>query len=423
MMSRTDRFRLPFPVPSRHGLSVVALLALTCTSLPSLATPVKIHPPLAQFPSDKLTTLAPLLRTADFAVLESDARGWEKQVTTILYAKASPEAVREVVIHPERYQDFVRNMTGRSVSKNADGTFDHNWKLSYTVAGFSGVNRYTELPAAEGESAGEVEITDPTGMSHYRWQFLPASNGGGTIVVVYGYTDMRHSGGFIDKVLARAETLEHGLAIITQLTLHRAMVAQAEKHPGTFPPYVPPATGSPATSFRFLLDRGLLAVLHYQNGRLLEFSLTDRVHAPAAAVLDELSHAERWKYVPSYSKVAQHEAKDGIPVVEIEQSLPLMSWNTRFGVRPDKGVVDLFGLDGDLRGGHIRFDVRPDSADHQTQQIILRGQLSYDHSSFVMRELFKVEPLFEAGVNIGLTFVLLRAVKNEVERKYAPKVQ
>ncbi len=218
---------------------------------------MKIHPPLAQFPSDKLMTLAPLLRTADFAVLESDARGWEKQVTTILYAKASPEAVREVVIHPERYQDFVRNMTGRSVSKhNADGTFDHNLKLSYTVAGFSGVNRYTELPAAEGEAAGEVEITDPTGMSHYRWQFLPASNGGGTIVVVYGYTDMRHSGGFIDKVLARAETLEHGLAIITQLTLHRAMVAQAEKHPGTFPPYVPPATGSAATSYRFLLDRG-----------------------------------------------------------------------------------------------------------------------------------------------------------------------
>jgi hypothetical protein len=421
MTCRPDRFRLP--LPWRHGWFLAALAVLISAPLPLLASPVKIHPPLAQFPSDKLATLAPLLRTADFAVLESDARGWEKQVTTILYAKAAPEAVREVVIHPERYQDFVRNMTGRSVVKNADGTFDHSWKLSYTVAGFSGVNRYTLLPAAEGEAAGEVEITDPTGMSHYRWQFLPASNGGGTIVVVYGYTDMRHSGGFIDKVLARAETLEHGLAIITQLTLHRAMVAQAEKHPGAVPPYVAPATGSMATSFRFLLDRGLLAVLHYQNGRLSDFSLTDRVHAPAEAVLDELSHVERWKYVPSYSKVAQHEAKDGIPVVEIEQSLPLMSWDTRFGVRPDKGGVDLFALEGDLRGGRIRFDVRPDSADHQVQQIILRGQLAYDHSSLVMRELFKVEPLFEDGVNIGLTFVLLRAVKNEVERKSGPKVQ
>ncbi len=89
-----------------------------------------------------------------------------------------------------------------------------------------------------------------------------------------------------------------------------------------------------------------------------------------------------------------------------------MSWDTRFGVRPDKGGVDLFALEGDLRGGRIRFDVRPDSADRQVQQIILRGQLSYDRSSFVIRELFKVEPFFELGVNVGLTFVRLRAVKN-----------
>jgi hypothetical protein len=403
--------------------TAATLLVLACASSPSLASPVKIHPALASFPREKLEALAPLLRNADFAVLESDARGWEKQVTTILYAKAAPEVVRDVVIHPERYQDFVRNMTGRSVAKNPDGTFDHTWKLSYAIASFSGVNRYTLLPAAVGEPAGEVEITDPTGMSHYRWQFLPATNGGGTIVVIYGYTDMRHSGGFIDKVLARAATLEHGLAIITQLTLHRAMVAQAEKHPGTLPPYVSPAPGTAATSFRFLLDRGLLAVLHHQGDHLTDFSLTDRVHAPAEAVLDEVSHPERWKYVPTFSKVTQHEPKDGIPVVEIEQSLPLMSWDTRFGVRADKNGVDLFGLEGDLHGSRIRFDVRPDSADHSVQQLILRGQLSYDRSSLVMRELFKVEPLFEDGVNVGLTFVLLRAVKNEVEQKQAPKVQ
>ncbi len=385
------------------------------------ATPaeVKVHPPLEGLPRERLAALAPLLRTGDFALLESDAKGWEKQVTTLTYSKASPAAVREIVIHPERYEDFVHNLIGRSVKKNADGTFDHTWKLSYTVASFSGVNRYRLLPPRDGEPVGAVEIVDPTGMSTYRWEFIPASHGGGTIVVVYGYTDVRHSGGLIDKILARADTLEHGLAIIVQSSLHRAMTEEAERHPGAFPPYVPPPPGSPATSYRFLLDRGMLAILRHQPSaggpaRLVDFSLIDRTPAPQARILDELSHPERWRYVPSFTKVERHDPRDGVAVVEIEQALPLMTWNTHFGVRPSGGGVDLLGLEGDLRGARLRFDLRPDGS---TQQLILRGQVAYDRSSVVMRNLFKIEPLFEDGVNVGLTYVILRAVKGAAQAK------
>ena len=391
----------------------LALLAVLLVATRAHAGDAKVHPPLVELPRDRLKTLAPLLRTGDFVLLESDARGWEKQVTTITLAKASPEAVREVVIHPERYQDFTRNMQGRTVKHNADGTFDHTWKLNYTVASFSGVNRYRLLPAPPGESVGPVEMADPTGMSTYRWDFIPAENGGGTIVVMYGFTDVRHSGGFIDKVLARAETLEHGLAIITQMSLHRAMAEEAERHPGAFAPYVPPVAGSAATSYRFLLDRGMLAILRHQGQRLVDFSLIDRTSAPPAAVLDELAHAERWRHVPSYARVVTHDPRDGVPVVEIEQTLPLMSWTTMFGVRPSGGGVDLFGLDGDLRGARMRFDLRKDGELHQ---LILRAQLAYDRSSVVMRQLFKIEPLFEDGVDVGLTLVLLRAVRTAAER-------
>ena len=397
---------------ARALVAVSSVLSCLVGAGSAWAGEVKIHPPLVELPRDRLVTLAPLLRTGDFALLESDEKGWEKQVTTLTLAKASPAAVREVVIHPERYQDFVRNMVGRTVKHNADGTFDHTWKLAYTVASFSGVNRYRLLPPREGEPVGAVEILDPTGMSTYRWEFLPAAQGGGTIVVVYGYTDVRHSGGFIDKVLARADTLEHGLAIIVQSSLHRAMTEEAERHPGTFPPYVAPPAGSPATSYRFLLDRGMLAILRHHEQRLVDFSLIDRSAAPAAALLDELSHPERWRYVPSFTRVAPHDPRDGTPIVEVQQSLPLMSWSTYFGVRPSAGGVDLFGVEGDLRGARLRFDLRSDGAQ---QQLILRGQLAYDRSNLVMRQLFKIEPLFEDGVNVGLTYVVLRAVKAAVE--------
>jgi hypothetical protein len=395
---------------------VLVLVALAALTTPGLAAPapVKVHPPLTELPRDQLIALAPLLRTADLALLESDDKGREKQITTITLARAAPEKVREVLIHPERYEDFVRNMKGRQVQRNADGTFDHTWKLSYTVASFSGVNRYRLLPPQKGEPVGAVELTDPTGMSTYRWEFLPAQHGGGTIVVLYGYTDVRHSGGFIDKVLQRADTLEHGLALVTQMALHRAMTEQAQKDPGAVPPYQPPAAGSAATSYKFLLDRGALAILRRQNGRLVEFSLIDRTQAQAASVLDELAHPERWRYVPSYTKVAAHDPRDGLPVVELEQALPLMSWTSIFGVRPSNGGVDLFCLDGDLRGGRLRFDLHPDG---KLQQIILRAQLAYDRSNVVMRQLFKIEPMFEDGVNVGMTFVVLRAVRAEVERR------
>ncbi len=391
------------------------------------APEVKAHPPLTELPRERLAQLAPLLRTGDFVLLESDARGWERQVTSITLAKASPQAVREVLIHPERYEDFVRNMIGREVKPGPEGTFDHTWKLSYGVASFSGVNRYRLLPARPDEPVGEVELIDPTGMSHYRWQFIPAAHGGGTIVVVYGFTDVRHSGGLIDKILARAQTLEHGLAIITQLSFHRALCAEAEKHTDAVPPYQRPAPGTPATSFQFLLDRGLLAILRHQGGRLAELSLTDRSRAPLAALRNELAHPERWTYVPSLSRVVAHDPRDGLPVVEIEQSLPLMSWTTHFGVRAAADApadapaaapmsIDLYGLDGDLRGAFLRFDLQPDALSG-IQQIVLRGKLAYDRSSVVMRQLFKIEPLFEDGVNVGLTLVILRAVRGEVERR------
>ncbi len=394
--------------------SFVAVLAMAWPLGAAAAGEVKVHPTLVALPREKLVTLAPLLRTGDFALLESDPHGWERQVTTISLCKAPPEVVRDVVIHPERYEDFARNMVGRQVVKNADGTFDHTWKLSYTVASFSGVNRYKVLPPRDGEAAGPVEVLDPTGMSTYRWEFLPAANGGGTIVVLYGFTDVRHSGGFIDKVLARADTLEHGLALVVQMSMHRAMASEAEKKGAPFAPYVAPAPGTPQTSYRFLLDRGLLAILRHQGQKLVDFSLIDRTKAQPATVIDELSHAERWRYVPSLTKVEGHDARDGVPVVEIEQSLPLMTWATYFGVRQSGGGVDLFGLDGDLRGARLRFDLRPDAG---AQQLILRGQLSYDRSSVVMRELFKIEPLFEDGVNVGLSYVILRGVKGAAEKR------
>lgn len=365
-------------------------------------------------PSEKLVWLSPLLRTADLVLLESDERGWERQITNITLAAAAPEVVRDVVIHPERYDRFVRNMGHSAIRPGPSGSVDHDWKLSYLVASFSGVNRYTFLPAQHGEKAPPVLMGDPTGMSHYRWEFLPAATGGGTVVVLYGYTDVRHSGGFLEKVLERASTLEHGLALTTQMTLILAMKEEAERHPGVFPPYQAPSAGSRAASYDFLLERGLVALLRRQSGRLSEVSLMERTSSLPSELLEYAAHPERWKeFVPSISRAFERPPRDGLPAAEIEQSLPLMSWATTFGVQRSPNAVDLFGLEGDLRGGRLRWDVQTGRDTH----FILRSRLSFDRSSMIMRQLFKIEPLFEYGVNVGLSLVIMRAIRVRAEHE------
>lgn len=403
------------PVPAlRRQLVGLVVFAAALLGTPA-ARAESQWPALVPLADEKLAGLGPLLRTSDIALLEADSRGWQRQVTTLTLIAAPPTVVREVLIHPEHYGRFVRNMVESSVRPGPDGSIDHSWKLSYFVASFSGVNRYILLPPKAGEAYPPVEIVDPTGTSHYRWEFLPARSGGGTIVVLYGYTDVRHSGGFLDRVLARADTLEFGLALTTQMTLLLAMKTEAEKRGGEIPPFQPPAASDPAPSYQFLLDRGLVALLRRSGDRLSEVSMIERARARSEALLDEATHAERWSsYVPSISRSAPRAPVNGLPVVELEQALPLMSWTTQFGTQRAAAAVDQFGLAGDLGGARLRWDVRPDGS-AERQQLILRAQVSFSRNSIIMRQLFKIEPLFEYGVNVGLVLVIMRAVRSRAE--------
>jgi hypothetical protein len=260
-----------------------------------------------------------------------------------------------------------------------------------------------------------VEMIDPTGPSIYRWEFLPSSTGGGTILVLYGYTDVRHSQGFVEKLLKRAGTLEHGLALITEMTFVLAMKERAEQHPGQFAPYQTQA-GRTMPSYRYLLDRGLVALLHRQNGRLAGISLVDRTTAKADTLVRIASDASKWaSFVPSISKSSDHPSQQpGVAQIEIEQSLPLMTWDTTFWVRAAQNAVDCYGASGDLRGARLRWDARPLPDGHT--ELTLRASQAFDKESVIMRQLYKLEPLFEYGVNVGLDLVVMRAIKDRAEQ-------
>lgn len=101
-------------------------------------------------------------------------------------------------------------------------------------------------------------------------------------------------------------------------------------------------------------------------------------------------------------------------MVDLVQSLPLLNFHTLFGARSSGSSVDMYGVEGDLRGARMRWDVMPGRG--ATSQVVLRSSQQFDRASLVIRQLYKLEPLFEYGINVGLQLVILLGVKNKAEQ-------
>ena len=75
--------------------------------------------------------------------------------------------------------------------------------------------------------------------------------------------------------------------------------------------------------------------------------------------------------------------------------------------RARSGGVGLYGVEGDLAGSQLQLDARPDGGG---ARVTLRTDEHYGKSSVVIRQIFRREPVFEYGVNLGMGMVLLRGV-------------
>ncbi len=372
--------------------------------------------PLTTLPADKLLTLAPSLRNQDLALIESDPRGKLKQITTVTLVAAPPAMVHDVVAHPERYGQFVHNMSRSDVRREPGGTLFHEYKLDYTVASVDGRHRYVFLPPVAGQAAAPIDVYDPddNGTRHYRWEFYAAPGGSGTLLVEYGYSQIP-TDGIYGRLIRRAQTLEYGLSLIPQMTLMLAVKQRAEQ---LSPGQPRPSAAGPQPQLGFLLERGAVALFRKSGNHVTEVNLVDRTRARPDMLVAVAANTASWsKFVPTIEKSMSLGPRQGLPATEVEQSLPLMSWTTTWGVFSNATAVDMFGLDGDLTRARMRWDVRPlTDGGPMRSEIVLRAMVDYDHGSVVVRELYKLEPLFQYGIDVGLQLVILRGVKQQAEQ-------
>ena len=365
--------------------------------------------PLQRLPADKLAQLAPVLQHADLALVESNRDGTMKQVTLVLYVAAPPERVHDVIARPGDYKKFVPGVSQSSWEQRSDGTWQSSWRLDLPVSSFDQTNLYTFEPGP----TGAIDVRCPTEEEDatYRWELQPVR--GGTVLVQYGYTDVKHSNALVRRFLKKMPVTEHGLALAAQLLLAANMKREAERRTPAGTP--PPVEKTAPPGFGFLLDRGQVVLIRSdKDGSLSDISLTDRVYAPLSRLADALAHPAQWsRFVPGVDASYERDREAGTSKLLMDFGIPLVTWSTTWAMRFSDRVVEGFGLDGDLRGARFRWDLTAKS--ERETLVVYRVNEKLRDGSTLFRKLVSYEPSLEHGLTVAFSLVYLRAMRARAE--------
>jgi hypothetical protein len=390
--------------PSMNRRLTVALVAALCGRAGAGEVPLR------ELPTDKLLALAPSLRAGDMALIESQPDGHLAQVTVIALVAAPPDLVRRLVITPENYKDFGHSLSRSEVHRRPDGAIDYDFALDLGVVTLDNNHRMLLRP----DGAIDVKDRGPRDATNYRWRVLPAP--GGTLLVQYGFTDVRNASGYIRRLVTAAPQLEHGLALTTQVFFVRAVKERAERlaPPGSVPPMDPRLRGG---SLGFLLERGRVAVMRsLPNGRLGDISIVDTIYASRARVEAVIQDPAAYhSFVDGVKKSEVIERRQpGELTYETEFDLSVFNWVTRFAQRRGSDGIDVMGLSGDQRGAHFRWDLTA-QGEKETRAVFRANQDLSAASPLLLGMLFRREPLFEHGIAVALALLQEVGVRGRAE--------
>jgi hypothetical protein len=358
--------------------------------------------PLERLPADKLVALAPLLVHGDIALAESNRDGTMKQVTLILLVRAAPDAVHALITHPGEYEKYVPNVSKSSWTPSENGGTS-TWKVDLPIGSFSQTNTYAFEPD------GGVLMTCPNPDDDATWRWETHAAGGATVMVLYGYTDVKHSSALVRSFMKKLPVTEHGLALAAQMMLAWNLRKEAEKRAPVAPSL--PASGG---GFNFLLDRGQVAVMRsHPDGKLHDVSVLDRVYAPIDKIAAAIGKPGEWsKLIPGVES-SREISRGGTIRYETSFHVPLVTWSSTWEMMTSATAFDSAAIEGDLTGARARWDLTARGPSETL--VVYRVNQQLARSSTAYRTLIQYEPSLDQGLNVAFALVYLRAIRGRAE--------
>ena len=165
-----------------------------------------------------------LLDHGELALIESNGDGSLRQVTVLAIVRAPKTKLQAVVHAPEKWPEFIPNLTAQEVTRETDKRMVLDYELDVPLINIEGKSRLTIEPD------GSVEMVAVSGdikRARWRWEFHDLGEAA-SVPFHYAYSDVTETSWIIEKLVAKEPLFEHGIAVAASTVAVRAMKARAE---------------------------------------------------------------------------------------------------------------------------------------------------------------------------------------------------
>jgi ribosome-associated toxin RatA of RatAB toxin-antitoxin module len=319
--------------------------------------------------------------------------------------------VYQVVGQPDLYPEFMAGMTSAEVSSRRQNTLVYGWEWRTSHMAWRGVSAMALAPPRD--IAVRIMHSD-LGTGQFRWHFYPADDG--TCLAAESVTMDLSTGHRVIRWLAsRGSAMSASVTLTLAIVLLEGSRERAVARAGGQAPSAPAGSATTMTPVQIarlapLLDRG--AVVMLENGPDRSFRqaiVIEAVDAPRQRVVDLLHHPERWPEAVPVLSALEVTGRDGSAMdARLVMNLSIFEVEGTVRFTPDENGVELRGTGGGLADLRLRFEASqlPDGR----TVIQGTGRAHAARASFFLRQLVRVNPNFERGLNSSAQLLFVRGL-------------
>jgi len=367
-------------------------------------------------------SIAELLRRGELALVESGTNGQPWQVVTFSLMDVTPAEVFRAVSDVNIYPKYLVSVDEAKVISKRNGLVLSEWSLNVPVIGLKGQR------AMRSRSPSLIEFKGVSGNfknHHERWDLLPVDGGKRTLVVMHRSVDLANNGGILLKAMIALEpAIEHGIYIASSFVqiqdlrryVEKRPRAKAGRHTGPLPKFTQISDRSILNGLRDLMSLGELSLIESNSdGSIKQTAVMTVVNVEKAKVLAVAHAAEKYpEFVPNLVRYDLSRGKDGSLMLDYELDAPMTNIEGSMTMDIGKdGDIRIQAVGGDIKRGKWLWTF--ESLGPTTTVPIHYSYSDVTETSWFVKKLVEIQPLFEHGVVVAASTVQVRAIKERSE--------